>query len=199
MGKLKNGIDRASQVTLQAALDSGDVAGNWEWDIRSDRVNADALVALLFNVDPEHAEAGAPRAAFTAGIHPHDRQRVSDLIGACAREGSVYVTQYRVCSADGVDRWLLSRGRFLRDAEGLPVRGRGIVVDITESRTGEDASGAEEAATPLEHVADRAIAAHKAITVLNDPQLQLLSDALLLEVGRQLARREASERRRRMN
>jgi hypothetical protein len=199
--KLKDGGAQTCPTSFQAALDASDVIGSWEWDIATDRVHADALVALLFNVDPDCAEAGASLAEFAAGIHPEDRERVTTLIGACARTGSSYVAEYRVCSADGVTRWILARGRYHVDVSGRPSRGRGIVIDITPSRMSEDAyvRTGRDAVRPLERAADHCVAAHRALADEGDAHLTLLSEMLLLELGRKLAKRESARRRKRMN
>lgn len=176
--------------------------GTWEWDCVSDLAQADAFVALLFNLDPEEAEAGAPLSYFIEGIHPEDRQRVLALVERSAQEGSSYVTEYRVCSADGVTRWVLARGRFSCDHLGRPRNGRGIIVDITQMRAGEnavdiaDAYGTER---PLERAADHALAAQQAIVELQDPALKARADALLFDLGLKLARQEVRDRRKFMN
>ncbi|WP_191971095.1 PAS domain-containing protein [Methylobacterium soli] len=139
MPKPKAILSRIGSSALQAALDASDVIGEWTWDISTNCVRSDALVALLFSVDPDLAEAGAPFTAFTGSIHAEDRERVTQLIGACAHAGGSYVAEYRVCSADDVIRWVLTRGRFELDASGGPWRGRGITIDITQSRMGEHA------------------------------------------------------------
>ena len=187
---------------FQLALDALDVIGNWEWDCGSDLTRADVFVALLFNLDPEEAEEGAPLSSFIKGIHPEDRQRVSALIQRSAREGSSYVAEYRVCSADGITRWVLARGRFSCDHVGRPHNGRGIIVDITRVRMDESAVETADdysAGPPLERAAGHAMAAQQAIVELQDPALKARADALLLDLGRKLAQQEVCERRKHMN
>jgi len=187
---------------FQIALDALDVIGSWEWDCASDRTHADAFVALLFNLDPEEAEEGAPLSAFIKGIHPEDRQRISALIQRSAQEGSSYIAEYRVCSADGLTRWVLARGRFSCDHRGRPVSGRGIIVDITRVRMGESAAEVADlhiAESPLERAADHAMAAQQAVIELQDPALKARADALLFDLGRKLAQQEVCERRKHMN
>ncbi|KAB1068181.1 PAS domain-containing protein [Methylobacterium planeticum] len=202
MPRLKGRFSQTCPTGFQAALDASDVIGEWDWDISTDRLNSDALVALLFNVDPDLAEAGAPLAEFVAGIHPDDRDRITTLIRECARTGSSYVAEYRVCSADGVTRWVLARGHYEVDAAGQSCRGRGIVIDITASRVSEHAyvrSGKAASGHPLERAAEHCVAAHEAVKEIEDPHLNLLSEMLLLEVGRKLATLEGSRQRKRMN
>jgi hypothetical protein len=192
----------ARSAYLQDALDAVDVAGTWEWDVPADRLVADALVALLFNVDPDRAERGVPFSAFRDGIHPDDRERTVRLIEEHARAGRSYLAEYRVCSADGVTRRVIARGAFLRDAAGRPSRGRGIIIDITRSRIGEDGADAEEPApgTPLERAARGFLAGHKALQHVEDqPLLRQLTEMLLLETGRALAAQENRARRKRLS
>ena len=189
-------------ATLQHALDAVAVAGTWDWDIASDHVRADTFVALLFNVDPRAAATGVPLPAYIAGIHPDDQEHVHGLIRCSLDEDIPFVAEYRVLSADGLTRWVLDRGYTIRDAAGRPVRGRGIIVDITRSRTDSRTSGARGPAvpvSPLEHAAEQVLAAQAAIARLQDPDLKARADALLLELGRKLAQDEVRARRRHMN
>ncbi|KAB1073222.1 PAS domain-containing protein [Methylobacterium planeticum] len=202
MAKLKGILSRTGPDALQAALDASDVIGEWDWDISTNHVRSDPLVALLFSVDPELAEVGAPFTAFTDRIHEEDRERVTRLIGECALAGGSYVAEYRVCSADGVTRWVLTRGHFELDARGGPWRGRGITIDITPTRMSDHAyvrSGTTVSGHPLERAANHCVAAHKALQEIEEPHLNLLSEMLLLEVGRKLAQLEGTRRRKGMN
>lgn len=193
---------RTCPVAFQQALDTVEIAGAWDWDIPSDLVRADTFVALLFSVDPEEAAGGLPLSAYIDGIHPDDREHVHALIRRCIDEDIPFVAEYRVLSVDGVTRWVLDRGHILRDPAGRPTRGRGIIVDITWSRTGKltPAGGDLEASvSPLEQAADHALAAQRVITQLQDPVLKARADALLMAVGRRLAQQEVEDRRRGMN
>src|SRR4051812_17080884 len=176
---------------FQVALDALDVIGRWEWDAATDRASSDAFVALLFNLDPKEAEIGVPLAAYQAAMHADDRDRVRTLIERSVQDGSPYITEYRVISVDGRTRWVLARGRFTSDHLGRPVGGSGILVDITPMRMSEGTFDEVEAysdGTPLERAADHAIAAQYAIMEMQDPELKLHADALLMSLGRKLAR-----------
>ncbi|MBN4093528.1 MULTISPECIES: PAS domain-containing protein [Methylobacterium] len=187
---------------FQSALDELDVIGQWEWDAATDCARSDAFVALLFDVDPQQAEAGVPLTQYVEAIHPEDRVRVLDLIRRSAGEGSTFLTEYRVISVDRQTRWVLARGRFTADHQGRPVGGGGILVDITSLRMSEGtfAEGTRRPdETALDRAADRAIAAQQAIVELRDPALKALADALLISLGRKLAQQEVQDRRRKMN
>ncbi|GJE14615.1 PAS domain-containing protein [Methylobacterium longum] len=200
--KLKRFSSQTCPKAFQIALDALDVVGRWEWDATTDGIRSDTFVALLFGLDPEQAEEGAPLAAYIDGIHADDRERVLALIRRSAREGSAYLTEYRVISADGQTRWVLARGRFSSDHFGRPLNGSGILVDITRMRMSEGTFSEVETASsaaPLDRAADHAIAAQYAIVELQDPELKLHADALLMALGRKLAQQEVQDRRRRMN
>lgn len=200
--KNKTLCGRTSPEAFQTALDALDVIGRWEWDAASDRARVDAVVALLFDVDPKEADEGLPLSRFIDGIHADDRDRVLALIRTSASEGSTYLTEYRVISVDGRTRWVLARGRFTSDHMDRPQSGAGILIDITRMRMSEGTFSGDDSRiedTPLDRAADHAIAAQKAIADLQDPPLRAYADALLMELGRRLAREEVRERRKRMN
>ncbi|MCJ2021778.1 PAS domain-containing protein [Methylobacterium sp. E-065] len=202
MPRTKSPLRQTCPEAFQVALDALDVIGRWEWDAITDGVRSDTFVALLFGLDPEDAEEGAPLAAYIDGIHADDRERALTLIRRSAREGSAFLTEYRVISADGRTRWVLARGRFSTDHAGRPLSGSGILVDITGMRMGEDAldeADAHAGEAPLDRAADHAIAMQQAIVELQDPELKACADAVLMALGRKLAQQEVGDRRRRMN
>lgn len=202
MPKLKTSDDRICATALQYALDTLEIAGPWDWDIGSDVVRSNTFVALLFGVDPDEAAAGLPLSAYIRGMHRDDQEHVHTLIRRSVDEDVPFVAEYRVHSADGVTRWVLDRGYIMRDSLGRPARGRGIIVDLTRSRTGKFTATVDDPApvvSPLEQAADHAVAAQRIIAELQDPDLKARADALLFEVGRRLAQHEVRARRRYMN
>lgn len=178
--------------SLQSTLDRKTVIGNWTWDLEEALLRADPLVALMFGVDPVEAASGAPVSLFIAGIHPDDRARLDDIVQWACRHGTAYVAEYRVRSADGTERWVLARGNFEFDAEGVPVLCHGIIVDISAIR--DDAEevpvGSSRAPRdPLERAAEHCIAARLEFDELPDSNLRQLIAPVLVEIGRRLARR----------
>jgi len=202
MPEAKAQLSHINPEAFQSALDALDVIGRWDWDAAANRIRSDAFVALLFNLDPEEAGDGLPLTAYIDAIHADDRERVLALIRHSAQKGGGYLIEYRVVSVDGRTRWVLARGRFTNDHDDRPVDGSGIFVDITRMRMSEGSFVEAEVCTvdpPLERAADHVIAAQKAIVELQDPELKVHADALLIGLGRRLARQEVQERSRRMN
>jgi hypothetical protein len=205
MPRAKLSMDPAWARAFQVALDRPTTVGSWAWAAGTDRAAADAVVAMLFGLDADAAEAGLPLTAFLAGIQRVDRSRALALFRTNARDDRPIVAEFRVRSRDGVTRWVLARCRFSYDHRGRPVQGRGIVVDVTSLHGGE---GAEDpiagvslatGGSPLERAADSAMVAHQDICDLQDAGLKARADALLYEIGRRLAVEQASERRHHLN
>ncbi len=202
MPKLKSLDGRNHLLGHPVAPESPNAIGTWSWDATTDRICADFYSARLHGVDPDEAEAGLPLSVYLASVHRTDRPRIMAAFRENARDGKASGQEYRVGAADGVSRWVLTRGRFARDHLGQPVSGRGILVDITALRADAvtaNQAGPETVESPLEAAAAAAIAAYRAIDALQDPELRASADALLYGIGRRLAAQEAADRRESLN
>ncbi len=73
--------------------------------------------------------------AFARGVHPEDVQGVLEIVGAAKKSGSDFTVEHRTIAADGSIRWISGAGRFQLGADGLPARGVGISMDVTEQHT----------------------------------------------------------------
>jgi len=124
---------RTTQERYEMAREAG-VVGAWEWDIKANKVYADARYAELHNVSPEFAEAGLPVQSYTPAVHPEDWPTVRDTAVKTAHDGGDFSHEYRLVQADGSIRWVYTRGRAYLDEDGQPARNTGVVVDITERK-----------------------------------------------------------------
>jgi len=145
---------RSTQERYEMARDAAGVVGAWEWDIKANKVYADARYAELHNVAPEFAEAGLPVQSYTPAVHPDDAESVRDIALKAAKAGEEFSHEYRLIQADGSVRWIYTRGRAYLDENGQPDRNTGVVIDITERKTVEaDLTAARQ---DLEHAAQAA-------------------------------------------
>ena len=88
---------------------------------------------------PSHDFLGAaPRHTFGDLVHPDDRVRVAEAIGAATREDRPYLVEYRLQHADGSTRWLWENGTGVRNEAGELAWLDGVVLDITERRRMEE-------------------------------------------------------------
>ena len=71
-------------------------------------------------------------------VHPDDRQLASDAFRVALETGGQYTAETRAVQPDGTVRWVVTRGRVVRDASGEPVRVLGTVLDVTDARQQSD-------------------------------------------------------------
>ena len=133
---------RDARDRLELALAAGAV-GTWVWDFPVDRVYADANTAHFFAASPGVA-AGGRAGEYLAAVHPADRDAVAAALDRAVFAGTDYRIEYRATGADGVERWLESRGRVDRDAAGGATRMAGVVADISARKAAAAALAASE-------------------------------------------------------
>ena len=83
---------------------------------------------------------------YIAHVHPDDRAMVADSFAGALAGGTAYALDVRVVWPDGSIHWLFTRGRFLLDDEGTPLRVAGMVTDITDRKLVEIAAAEHKAA-----------------------------------------------------
>ncbi len=99
--------------------------GETEWDARGK-----AIIGFA-----EEAEARST-AGWLARIHPADRHAIEAYMHRLA-EGERFRTEYRVVHPNGAVRSILGTGIFFQEESSGPIRGTGLVQDITEQRQAE--------------------------------------------------------------
>jgi len=118
-------------------------AGTWEWDLRTNENLWSEEVWGLYGLQPRSCTPSY--AAWRETIHPDDRELVEQAVQKAAREGTELNVEWRVRDRDGAERWLMSRGQAVRDAQGQMARYIGIVVDVTQGKRAEEAIRRSEA------------------------------------------------------
>ncbi len=108
---------------------------SWVWDVRTDRVECDVVLPVLFNLAPaSHIDVSKLFAAI-------DRRDVTDGEQRFRRslvESDDYFVEYRVKTIEP-PRWLASRGRVIeRDADGNPTLVFGVSYDVSERKSAEE-------------------------------------------------------------
>ena len=72
--------------------------------------------------------------AWTAALHPDDRERALAAWGAAVHDGAPYDLEFRIRGVDGTYRWFKTRGVPLRDGNGTILKWFGTCTDIEEQR-----------------------------------------------------------------
>jgi PAS domain S-box-containing protein len=109
---------------------------NWEWHLDSDIVTTNFVAKILVG---DEAVAPFGLDGILARVAPIDREAV--LTGLDALRAGTKTNarlEHRVIAPNGELRWLDSRCRLLRDADGRPSVVRGTSQDITERRKMEE-------------------------------------------------------------
>jgi PAS domain S-box-containing protein len=109
--------------------------GHWDWDIASDHLFLSPKMKMWAGQRADNAIATRAEWRAQVVIHPDDVPRFDTTVkdhfeGRTPR----YECEYRVRQPDGQWRWLVSRGRCLRDATGAPYRFVGSTLDITAEK-----------------------------------------------------------------
>jgi two-component system, LuxR family, sensor kinase FixL len=131
---------RMSEATLRESKERIDLATKaaglvvWTWDIPRDEVWLSNKDRALFGFS-KREKLTAER--IRSIVHPEDRQLVLHLSEDALRTGREIETQYRVVLPDGKVRWVTRLGRVEFDADGKPLRERGVLMDISERKQAE--------------------------------------------------------------
>jgi len=95
----------------------------------------------------DYAGMTAPQAVdwgWLEAIHPHDRDRLTDVWRSCLASGTSAETEGRMRRYDGAYRWFLFCTSPLRDEKGNISRWLGTNIDVEDRRRVEDALRASE-------------------------------------------------------
>jgi len=107
------------------ALDAGGV-GYWEYDLRSQALQASAQVKALFDIP---VDARLTIDQWLGALSPEDRAMRDRAVESAQRTGADYDVEYRLSHQD---RWVNVRGKTIFDHRGRAVRMIGVVLDVTD-------------------------------------------------------------------
>jgi PAS domain S-box-containing protein len=127
---------RESEARLRLAQDAAN-AGTWEWDLQTNRNFWSEELWKLYGLEPHSCEPSYE--AWRQTVLPEDRPGAERSVQEAARRGMVLNAEWRVRDPQGQERWLMSRGQPVRDAQGRTTSYRGIVLDITDRKHAEEA------------------------------------------------------------
>lgn len=131
---------RQSEETLKSAVE---LAGLGLYSVQidggADLLTWDNRVRSLWGLPPD---CDVTYEMWESAIHTDDRERVRDAVEHAydpAGDG-LYDVEYRVLGADGVERWIATRGET-RFKNGKPVSFLGVARDVTERKMVEQGLG----------------------------------------------------------
>ena len=180
-----------SMTEINPALKAAGFIGTWNTNVPAALSVLDEGAAQLLAGDIELAGQPIPLEVALGRTHSDDRDWVFNRIRRVRRTGGSMSSEFRIVTETGEVRWILNRGYLAPDANGV-MRGRGAYIDTTDSHRGPFlVVGADQPdePDPLVEAVDRCIDAHKAVGRVGQRSLIRLSELMLFEIGRALARR----------
>jgi PAS domain S-box-containing protein len=119
---------------VEVAVEATDL-GLWELDLRSETLTWSDQNRRLFGVAPD---AAVTTQLYMSLVHEADRESLRESYRAARdAEGHDFAAEYRIQTPSGETRWLVSRGRVIRDERG-PRLMVGTSLDVTERRAAEE-------------------------------------------------------------
>lgn len=110
----------------------------WDWDLTTDALWWSEGLETMFGYRPD--EVVPDIRAWTRLIHPDDEKWVTESVNQLiARGGDHWSGEYRFVAKDGSVRHVLDRGHIIYNANGVPMRMVGSLVDLTEYKRAEEA------------------------------------------------------------
>ncbi len=107
--------------------------GVWDMDLATGLVRGRPQFFRVMGVEPSARPVSVE--VFRSLRHPEDRPKVVDGFQQKLKDGTdYYESEYRIVRPDGQLRWILGRGRVVRDGQGKPTRYFGVDIDITERK-----------------------------------------------------------------
>ncbi|HEX2526300.1 MAG TPA: PAS domain-containing protein [Geminicoccus sp.] len=189
---------RDSVERQRLAVEVGRLA-TWDWNIRTNRTTwSDEHYVIqgyaIGEVEPSYE-------TWTARLHPEDRAQAEAVLAQARVTRQDYVHEFRTLHPDGAIRWCSARGRFFYDEAGEAVRMIGVMIDVTERRTWEEAQ--KVLVGELQHrtrnliavvaaIADRTLKRAATLDAFKQPFQDRLS--ALSRIQGLLAQREAGQR-----
>jgi two-component system cell cycle sensor histidine kinase/response regulator CckA len=123
---------RTAEERMRFALEAAAV-GIWDMDCTTGVIRWSEILESQYGLAP--GTFGGTFEAFTARIHPEDRESVRRMMGEAMKSGNDFSVEHRVVLPDGTVRWLTGAGRVHLDQRGNPLRGLGISLDVSERHT----------------------------------------------------------------
>jgi PAS domain S-box-containing protein len=123
---------RASEERYALAMEGAN-EGHWDWDLATDRLFLSSKMAMLEGHGQNRVQTTRTAWLAQIEIHPDDRRRLETALRDHL-EGRTpsFECEYRVRSGDW--RWLMGRGRCLRDESGRAYRFVGSAIDVTAQK-----------------------------------------------------------------
>jgi PAS domain S-box-containing protein len=115
---------------------SGSNDGIWDWNLETNSIYFSDRWKMMLGYQPEDIQN--QYLELESRIHPHDLDRFKEAINNHLEKASgIYQVEYRILCKNGQYRWILARGKAVRNYNDKPTRFVGSHSDIHERVTAE--------------------------------------------------------------
>jgi PAS domain S-box-containing protein len=122
------------RVRWELAIEAAGI-GSFDWDLTTGVLDWDDRLQVMLGYPTGTSDRTID--AFTARVHPDDRNRVDEAIKHAVDGGGAFEAEYRVLTPVGEVRWVQARGRTVVDDVGKALRLIGAATDTTRQRENE--------------------------------------------------------------
>lgn len=104
-------------------------AGIWETSVKTEENKWSDEIWRLFDIEPGSCTPSME--SWLNTVIPEDRPSVEHAAEEAVQNNAEFNANWRIRTADGSIRWLMSKGNPVKDADGKVIRYAGITLDIT--------------------------------------------------------------------
>ncbi len=165
-------LARRNEDRLNLVLGAAQM-GTWDLDISSGRTTLCGRSREIFGLS--HAPHEIAWSSFTASLGDAERARVDAATSRAIELDEPFEVEVQVDPPGASARWVMSKGRVVRDQDGRPIRMLGIHVDVTERKQAEAALREEATLRALSEELEQRVAERTA-------ELSLVNRVLLEEI-----------------
>jgi PAS domain S-box-containing protein len=109
--------------------------GNWDWNLVTGEMHWSSELCYIFGLDCQ--DQAPSYNEFLNHIHPDDRDFVTNIISK-GLNGKLKGVDYRIILPHGEERTVHAQAKVIFDKNNVPIRVKGIIQDITESKKAEE-------------------------------------------------------------
>ncbi|MBP5975459.1 AAA family ATPase [Brasilonema sp. CT11] len=132
---------RQSEEQRRLAMNVGCI-GSWDWNMVENTLDWDDNHIRLLGLVPGEVESSYQ--AWRDRVHPEEIDRIEQAITVSLETHTDFEAEYRVIHPDGSVHWLVGKGRGFYNEAGQHVRMLGVLIDISDRKSAEQASILEE-------------------------------------------------------
>jgi len=125
------------QERFRLAAESAGIC-SWEWDVRSNRMYWSPSAYRIYGFNPSD-EFGGTFESFLTHVHEGDREMLRIASEAAVSDHRDLDVEFRLQRGDGGCGWACARAKVFYDPSGQPERMVGVAIDMTATRTAEQA------------------------------------------------------------